>query len=91
MRITLKRKVGKKWKSAGSKTVAVSGATFSYSFKPKYKGSWKMTATYAGGTYGIDRYLSSNTTKRPFAFLTSWLISDPGPVNTEERSCTREP
>ena len=43
--ISLKRKVGRKWKNAGTvRAYAVNGA-FRFRFKPKYKGSWKMTAT----------------------------------------------
>jgi parallel beta-helix repeat protein len=50
--ITMTRKVGKHWKSAGSKTVTLKKGKFSYSFKPKYKGVWSLTAAYSGYTGG---------------------------------------
>jgi hypothetical protein len=46
------RLVGKKYKAAGTVKVTVSGGRFSYSFKPKYKGVWSLTAAYSGYTGG---------------------------------------
>jgi len=63
--ITMTRLVGKKWKSAGSAKVSVSAGKFSYSFKPKYKGSWRFIAAYSGGKVGTTTYKSSNSAVRP--------------------------
>jgi hypothetical protein len=57
--ITMTRKVGKKWKGAGSAKISLVNGAFTYSFKPKYKGSWRFTASYSGGVIGPTAYLSS--------------------------------
>jgi parallel beta-helix repeat protein/predicted outer membrane repeat protein len=57
--ITMSRKVGKKWRSAGSARVNLVGGAFVYSFKPKYKGSWRFVASYSGGVVGPTTFLSS--------------------------------
>jgi hypothetical protein len=59
--ITKTRKVGKKWKSAGSANVGVVGGGYSYSFKPTTKGSWHLVASYSGGSLGPTTYLPSNS------------------------------
>ena len=59
--ITMTRLVGKKWKSAGTAKVSVSGGKFSYSFKPKHKGSWRFYATYSGSTTRSTTYKSSKS------------------------------
>ena len=59
--ISMTRKVGKKWKSAGSAKVGLSGGAFTYSFKPKYKGSWHFVATYSGGVVSPTTYLPSTS------------------------------
>ena len=55
------RKVGKKWKSAGSAKVGVVGGKFTYSFKPTAKGSWHFVASYSGGILGPTTYLPSKS------------------------------
>jgi photosystem II stability/assembly factor-like uncharacterized protein len=55
------RLVGKKWKSAGSVQVAVSGNKFAYSFKPTKKGKWRFVAKYAGGAVGYTNYAASTS------------------------------
>jgi predicted secreted protein len=42
------RKIGRKWKSAGTATVTLVNGTYSYSFKPTKKGQWRFVAKYAG-------------------------------------------
>jgi sugar lactone lactonase YvrE len=49
VKILKTRKVGSKWKSAGSATVALRNGVFKYGFKPKLKGSWRFVAKYSGG------------------------------------------
>jgi hypothetical protein len=34
---------------------------FSYSLKPKYRGSWRFVATYSGGVIGFTTYKSSKS------------------------------
>jgi hypothetical protein len=55
------RLVGKKWRSAGSATVSVSGGTYRYSFKPTKKGTWRLVAKYTGGRIGPDSYKASSS------------------------------
>ena len=59
--ITMTRLVGKKYKSAGTANVTVARGAFSYSFKPKYKGSWHFVATYSGGAVGFTTYQASKS------------------------------
>jgi hypothetical protein len=59
--IAMTRLVGKKWKSAGSVKVSVKAGSYSYSFKPKYKGSWRFVATYTGGVVGVTTYKASKS------------------------------
>jgi hypothetical protein len=47
------RKVGRKWKSAGTATVTLVNGTYSYSFKPTKKGQWRFVAKYAGTWDGL--------------------------------------
>ncbi|HEY5540921.1 MAG TPA: hypothetical protein VIL41_05660, partial [Coriobacteriia bacterium] len=62
--ITMSRKVGRRWRSAGKATVSVSHGSFSYSFKPRYRGSWHFVAKYTGGMSGFATYkLSTSKTK----------------------------
>jgi len=49
VKITKTRKVGTKWRSAGSVKVTVVNGSFRYSFKPTVKGSWRFVARYSGG------------------------------------------
>ena len=62
--ITMTRKVGGKWRGAGSAKVNVVGGLFTYSFKPKYKGSWHFVASYSGGVVGPTTYLPSTSVVR---------------------------
>lgn len=59
--ITRKRLVGSKWKNAGSATVAVVGGTFAYSFKPAYRGKWRLVAKYQTNTVGDTTYVTSHS------------------------------
>ena len=62
-RVTIKmtRKVGRKWRSAGTVNVSVSGGSFSYRFKPRYRGSWHFVATYSGGMTAATTYWTSHS------------------------------
>jgi hypothetical protein len=62
--ITMTRKVGRKWRSAGHAHVAVSGGSYRYSFKPKYRGSWRLVSSYAGGTVGTTTYNPSRSSTK---------------------------
>lgn len=62
--ITKTRKVGGAWESAGSKTVSVKKGKFSYSFRPKYKGSWRFVATYSGYPGGKNRTVYTSSTSK---------------------------
>ena len=54
--ITKTHKVGAKWKSAGTAKVTVMNGSFTYSFKPTAKGSWRFVAAYAGSSsYGASK------------------------------------
>ncbi|MDR3685502.1 MAG: hypothetical protein P4L93_00860 [Coriobacteriia bacterium] len=57
--IAMSRLVGRKYKAAGTVKVDVVGGKFSYSFKPKYKGTWHFVVTYSGGVVGVTTYPSS--------------------------------
>jgi len=59
--IAMTRKVAGKWRNAGSVTVAVKAGKFSYSFKPKYRGTWHFVARYSGGVVGVTTYRSSKS------------------------------
>ena len=56
--ITKTRLVRRKWKSAGSATVAVKNGSYTYTFKPTVRGSWRFVARYSGSVVG-------STTCRP--------------------------
>jgi hypothetical protein len=45
--------VGRKWKSAGSVTVAVVNGSFACTFKPTVRGSWRFVARYSGSVVGL--------------------------------------
>ncbi len=55
------RKVGRKWKSAGTATVALVNGTYSYSFKPTKKGQWRFVAKYAGTWDGVAGWGASTS------------------------------
>ncbi len=59
--ITMQRKVGRRWKNAGTARVGVSNGSYRYSFKPRYKGYWRFVSTYSGGTSGLTTYTSSRS------------------------------
>jgi parallel beta-helix repeat protein/predicted outer membrane repeat protein len=59
--ITMTRYSGGKWRSMGHVHANVSRGAFSYSFKPKYKGSWRFVASYSGGVVGVTTYKASNS------------------------------
>ena len=62
--ITKQRKVGRRWKSAGTARVNLTNGSFSYSFKPTARGSWRIYATYQGGRVGPTTYLSSKSSTK---------------------------
>jgi parallel beta-helix repeat protein len=59
--ITMTRYSGGKWRSMGHVHVNVSRGGFSYSFKPKYRGSWRFVASYTGGVVDVTTYKASNS------------------------------
>lgn len=59
--IAMTLKVGKKWKKYATAKVSVVEGRFSYSFRPKYKGSWRFVASYSGGVLGPTTYLPSKS------------------------------
>ncbi|MDR3687345.1 MAG: choice-of-anchor Q domain-containing protein [Coriobacteriia bacterium] len=59
--VTMTRKVGRRWRSAGSAKISVVGGLFTYSFKPRYTGSWHFVANYSGGAIGPTTYLPSQS------------------------------
>lgn len=59
--ITKTHLVGKTWKRAGSPGVYVTGGTFTYSFAPKFRGKWRLVATYQGNTVADTTYVSSKS------------------------------
>jgi hypothetical protein len=59
--ITMTRKVGRKWKSAGRAHVGAVNGSYMYTPKPKYKGSWRFVASYSGGVNGVTTYGSSTS------------------------------
>ncbi|HET6351518.1 MAG TPA: carboxypeptidase regulatory-like domain-containing protein [Coriobacteriia bacterium] len=63
VKVRLWRKVGTKWKPAGSKSLYASSGKFAYTFKPKYRGSWKATVTYTGASTSSSVYRPCSATK----------------------------
>ena len=61
VKITKQRKVGRKWKSAGTGYATVVNGSYRYTFKPSRKGSWRFVATYSGGVSGITTYNGSRS------------------------------
>jgi hypothetical protein len=59
--ITMTRKVGKKWKSAGHAHVNAINGRYAYSPKPKYKGYWRFVASYSGGVSGATTFKPSKS------------------------------
>ena len=59
--ITMTRLVGRRWRSYATAKVTVVRGNFSYSFKPRYRGSWRFVATYSGGVVGWTTYRSSKS------------------------------
>jgi hypothetical protein len=59
--ITKTHLVGGAWKRAGSPGVSVTAGTFTYSFTPKYRGKWRLVASYLGNTVGDTTYVSSKS------------------------------
>jgi hypothetical protein len=59
--ISMTRKVGRKWKSAGHAHVNVVGGRYAYSPKPKYKGYWRFIASYSGGVSGVTTFKPSKS------------------------------
>jgi hypothetical protein len=57
--IVMKRKVGSRWKSAGTAKVKLVSGKYRYSFKPGKRGRWRLTAKYSGGKAGTTTYKAS--------------------------------
>jgi hypothetical protein len=55
------RKVGRKWKSAGTAQVNLVNGTYTYTFKPSKKGSWRFVAKYAGTWDGASGWGASKS------------------------------
>jgi len=55
------RKVGKKWKSAGSAQVSLVNGAYTYGFKPTKKGPWRFVAKYAGTWDGATGWGASKS------------------------------
>lgn len=55
------RKVGRKWKSAGSAQVSLVNGSYSYTFKPTKKGQWRFVAKYAGTWDGATGWGASKS------------------------------
>ena len=56
------RLVGRKWISAGSVRVQVTGGKYRYSLRPTKTGTWRFTAKYTGGQAGATKYKASMST-----------------------------
>lgn len=63
VKIVLQRLVGRKWKAAGSKSVAIKGGKFAYGFKPKHRGTWRASASYGGQRTPSALYQRSSATR----------------------------
>jgi hypothetical protein len=59
--ISMTRKVGRTWRSAGHVHVNVVSGRYRYSPKPRYKGSWRFVSSYSGGVSALDTYTSSTS------------------------------
>jgi hypothetical protein len=60
VRISLTRLVSGRWRAAGTGYAwAYSSGKFYYSFKPRYRGKWRLTVSYPGKTTATDVYGSS--------------------------------
>jgi hypothetical protein len=66
VKLTLTRLVGRKWKSAGSANLTPSGGRLSYTFKPKYKGSWRAAFSYGGKSTDSVVYLAASPVTKAF-------------------------
>jgi photosystem II stability/assembly factor-like uncharacterized protein len=64
--LTFSRAVGRKWKSAGSLSISPRGGRFSCSFKPRYKGNWRVRASYSGRAGANAAYLAAAPVTRHF-------------------------
>ncbi len=62
--ITMKRKVGRTWRSAGSVRATVVNGAYRCSVKLAYRGSWRMVAVYAGGVSGPTTYRRSTSSTK---------------------------
>ncbi len=55
------RLVSRKWRSAGSVRVKVTGGKYRYSLRPTKTGKWRFTAKYSGGEVGATTYKASKS------------------------------
>ena len=58
------RKVGRKWKAAGTAKVALVNGTYTYAVKPNKKGQWRFVAKYAGTWDGAAGWGASKSTAK---------------------------
>ena len=63
VKITLRRRVGGAWKTVCTGRATIAGGRFSYSFKPRYRGSWRAIAAYPGQTVDSVSYEPSIVTR----------------------------
>ncbi len=61
VKITMQRRVGTKWRSAGHVHVNVLNGRYTYSPRLKHRGSWRFVASYSGGVSDTDEYGSSRS------------------------------
>ncbi len=59
VRITVARRVGRKWRAYTTVRVRVVRGAFAYAFAPRYTGSWRVVAEYTGGQLGAIVYQPS--------------------------------
>jgi hypothetical protein len=62
--ISMSRKVGGKWKSAGSARVTAVNGRFTYRVKPSKKGTWRFVARYSGSETGAVSYSASSSSAK---------------------------
>lgn len=55
------RKVGRRWKSAGTAKVTLVNGTYTYRFKPTKRGHWRFYAKYAGTWNGSTGWRASKS------------------------------
>jgi hypothetical protein len=59
--IAIARLVRGNWRNYATVRVIIVRGAFSYSFRPKYRGSWRFVASYSGGVSGYLIYRASKS------------------------------